>query len=938
MKKKVFVTLLTCFVFLNIINAQTNNIKISATLNTETNELKIQQEIDFYNTSESTLDEIYLHNWANAYRDKNTPLAKRFVENYSKSFHFAKEKHRGNTVINSISENYNSATWEITDENPDILKILLKESLEPKDSIKISATYSVKIPKDKFTKYGVNTMSYNLRYWYLAPAIYTNKWHLYNNLDMDDMYIDYTNYHIKLNVPKEFNVNSNLDIYTKETDEFNTYTLIGKNQVDVEINISKNNDFKDISFGEITITTNLDSDELNHNLKTSILKREFYYIQLFLGKYPQKKLFLSKTEYDKNPVYGFNQLPSFLATYSDTFAWDIKLFKLLSKKYIDQVFQFDKREDSWLADGLQIYLMMKYVEKYYPEVKAIGNISKLFGIKNFNLAKISFNEKYPFVYQFAARKNLDQALTTRADSLSNFNRKIANKYKAGLGIKYLETYLDDISIHTAIFKFASEYSGKKIQSNTFIDYLKSLSEKDITWFEKDYLTTNKKIDYTIKKIVKKNDSVEISVLNKRNFSAPIQLYGIKNKEIKFKKWLFNVDSIAKITIPTNGFDKLSLNYEFQLPEYNLRNNWKNIDKRLINRPLQLKFLKDIENPYFNQFFYTPVFRYNYYDGIVLGLAVSNKTILNKRFVYKLTPSYSTKSKSFSGNYSFVYEYLPENKKVNKLVVGVSGSNYHYAENLTYNTFNQYAILEFKRKSYRDISSKAIFASFTSVDRERSPTQTQHIETNKYNVFNLSYGYSRPEIINDIRFSTGFQVSDKFSKVSLTARYRKLTDTNRQFDFRFFAGTFLTNNTESDYFSFALDRPTDYLFQYEYLGRSETTGFFSQQIIINEGGFKSKLPVPYANQWLTTMNMSVGLWRWFELYNDVGFVKNKNEKVYFAHENGIRLNFIQDILEVYFPFHSNLGWEISHPNYSSKIRFVLVIKPKRIYNFIRRGFY
>jgi hypothetical protein len=381
-----------------------------------------------------------------------------------------------------------------------------------------------------------------------------------------------------------------------------------------------------------------------------------------------------------------------------------------------------------------------------------------------------------------------------------------------------------------------------------------------------------------------------------------------------------------------------LNYEHLLPEYNLRNNWKNVDRKLINRPLQLKFLKDIENPYYNQFFYAPVGRYNYYDGFVLGLAISNKTLLNKSFAYKLTPSYSTKSKSFSGSYSFLYEYLPENKKINKLLLGVSGSSYHYGENLTYDSFNQYGILEFKRKSLRDVGSKAISASYTSINREQSPTQPQNLETIKYKVFNVSYGYSKPEIIEDIRLLTNFQVSDKFSKLAVTAHYRKLTDTNRQFDFRFFAGAFLNNNTETNFFDFALDRPTDYLFQYDYFGRSETSGFFSQQIIINEGGFKSKLPVPYADQWLTTLNMSIGLWRWFEVYNDVGFVKNKNEKAFFAHENGIRLNFIQDILEVYFPFHSNLGWEISQPNYSSKIRFVLVIRPKRIYNFIKRGFY
>ncbi|WP_456461292.1 aminopeptidase [Lutibacter sp.] len=911
---------------------------MSVTLNTDTNILNITQKTIFYNKSDSILKAIYFHNWPNAYRDKQTPLAKRIVENYSKSFHFAKEKQRGHTTINSISINYDIATWEIPKQNPDILKINLNKPLNPNDSVKIITTYSVKLPKDKFTKYGANPVSYNLKYWYLSPAIFNNKygWKIYSNLDLDDLYINYTNYYIKINVPKEYVVNTDLKTTSKINGNYNSYILTGKQKLDVELNITKENDFITFHSNPVSIITNLDSDKLNDIIKTHIVNRELNFIQSYLGKFPHNKLLINKIEYDKNPVYGFNQLPSFLAPFSETFEWDIMFFKVLSKKYIHTVFLFNQREDAWLADGLQTYLMMKYVEKYYPEVKALGNISNLWGIKNFSLAKLNFNDKYHFLYQFAARKNLDQALTTQTDSLSNFNRKIVNKYKAGLGIKFLENYLGDTTITSAIVNFSKKYAHKRANSNQFINSIKTT--KDISWFKNDYLTTSKKIDYTIKKIIKKGDSLQVTISNKRNFTAPIELYGIKDKKIVYSKWLTGIDSIAKITIPKDGFDKLSLNYESLLPEYNLRNNWKNVDKKLFNKPIQLKFLKDAEDPYYNQFFYTPVYRYNYYDGLVLGLAVSNKTILRKSFSYKLTPSYSTKSKSFSGSYSLLYEYLPENKKVNKFLFGVAGSNYHYAKNLTYNTVRPFAYLEFRRKSLRDVGSNAIAASYTLVDREKLPTQTEDLETYNYKVFSLNYSYSKPEIINDFRFSTELQISSKFSKLSLTARYRKLTDTNRQFDFRFFTGAFISNNTASNFFNFALDRPSDYLFQYDYLGRSETSGFFSQQVIMNEGAFKSKLPVTFANQWMSTMNMSVGMWRWVEVYSDVGFIKNKNSKVYFAYGNGVRLNFIQDILEVYFPFYSNLGWEISQPSYSSKIRFVLVIKPKRIYNFIKRGFY
>jgi len=921
---------------LNLSFSQNNNIKINVTLNSETKELIIYQEIDYYNKSDSILNNIYFHNWANAYRDKKTPLADRFVEKNSKSFHFTSEKNRGNTDISTIFVNYNMASWEITNDNPDILNIQLNEPLKPKDSIKIIASYTVKVPNSKFTRYGVNANNYNLRYWYLVPAVFDTKWQTYNNLDLDDLYMDYTNYNIRVNVPKEYVLNSHLTASRTNGEFQNSYQLIGENQLDIELNITQFDDFTQYNSKPVSIITNLNSTNLNSVIKTDILNRELDFIESYLGELQHNKILINKVDYDKDPVYGFNQLPSFLTPFNDNFEWDIKMFKVLVRKYINTKFLFNQREDVWLADGLQMYLMMKYVEKYYPEMKAIGNISKIWGIRSFNLAKIDFNDKYYFIYQFASRKNLDQSLITPADSLSNFNQKIANKYKAGIGLKYLENYLGEATLANAILDFSKKNGNLKTTSSTIFNTVETT--KDIEWFKNEYVQTNKKPDYSIKKVVKRNDSLEISIKNNRDFTVPIELYGVKDSEIKFRKWLPGIDTISKITIPKNGFDKLSLNYQSLLPEYNLRNNWKNVDKKLFTRPLQLKFFKDIENPYYNQLFYTPVFGYNYYDGIILGMAFSNQTFINKSINFKVTPSYSTKSNSFSGSYAIKYERLPENKNVNKLIFGVVGNHYDYAPDLSYSKVVPYGLLEFKKKNYRDISSNAISASYTIVDKTPSPTETQDLETLKYNVFSIGYGYAKPNILEDIRFSTGFQVSDKFSKVSIDAQYRLLTNTNTQFDFRFFAGAFLSNNTNTDFFSFALDRPTDYLFQYDYLGRSETTGFFSQQIIINEGGFKSKLPVPYANQWLTSVNTSIGVWRWVEIYNDVALVKNKNQNVYFAYENGVRLNFVQDILEVYFPVYSNLGWEITQSDYASRIRFVLVLKPKRIVNFLRRGFY
>jgi len=257
LKKYAYFLFIIAFICFSKVFAQTNKITIYATLFPDSNEIKIKQETTFYNKSDSILNEVYFHNWPNSYKDKQTPLAKRFIENYSKTFHFTNEKHRGNTTINGISLNFDVATFEITDENPDFLKVNLNDPLKPKDSVKISATYLVKIPNDKFTKYGASEFEYNLRYWYLAPAIYDTKWRLYNNLDIDDLYIDYTDYNISFKVPKEYEINTDLKASYFIKDSIKNYGLSGKKRLDIALNISKNSYYKNYFFDDISISTDI---------------------------------------------------------------------------------------------------------------------------------------------------------------------------------------------------------------------------------------------------------------------------------------------------------------------------------------------------------------------------------------------------------------------------------------------------------------------------------------------------------------------------------------------------------------------------------------------------------------------------------------------------------------------------------------------------------
>ena len=129
-----------------------------------------------------------------------------------------------------------------------------------------------------------------------------------------------------------------------------------------------------------------------------------------------------------------------------------------------------------------------------------------------------------------------------------------------------------------------------------------------------------------------------------------------------------------------------------------------------------------------------------------------------------------------------------------------------------------------------------------------------------------------------------------------------------------------------------------MFDYNYYGRSESAGLFSQQLIVAEGGFKSQLNPGFANQWITTLNGSTTIWKYIMAYGDVGFVKNHGANAEFVYDSGLRLILVEDYFEIFFPVYSNLGWEIAQPNYDQKIRFIVTLDFKTLLGLFSRRWY
>ncbi len=907
----------------------------------ENKTITVQQDIIFKNQSEDTLKSIVLNDWNNAYSNKTTPLAKRFSDEFYRGFHLAKAEERGSTNhIVIVDENNQKINFERTEINPDFITIALKNKLSPNQETKLHLTYTVKIPSDKFTKYGYSENGeMNLKNWCLTPARYENHQFIqYSNENLDDIANAISNYNIELKVPEKVHVSSDLNsnkLFVK--DGFAVYYLIGNNRIDFSLFIESKISFYTFKNDDLEVITNLKGNSVNDIEKAIVINRIIEFTNQFVGKYPNEKIMVSQADYERNPFYGLNQLPSFLSPFQNDFIYELKFLKTYLNNYLKNSLHLDSRKDNWIYDGIQMYAMMKYIDENYPESKMMGSLSKFRLLKNYNLFSLDFNGQYSYFYMLMARKNLDQQLSEPKNNLLKFNEQIANKYKAGLSFKYLDSYLENNIVNTSIQEFYNLNSGKQTHRKDFETILKTNAKKDISWFFNTIVDSREIIDYKFSEVSKTKDSIGFSIKNKTNVAVPIPVYGLNKGEVVFKKWLENpIDST--FSFKRENADKIVINYKNEVPEYNLRNNWKSLKSfNPNNRPIKFTFIKDLEDPYYNQILYVPTLTYNIYDGLTPGVRFHNKTILDKPFQFDVNPTYSATAKTFSGSAALAINQPIRNSTLYSIKYSTSINYFHYAPDATYLKLNPMVQLRIREPNFRDNRKQLIILRQVMVNREKSE-YILNTNSENYSIFNAKYFNVKTEVSNHISFVSDFQMSNKFGKLSSEVGFRKLFNDNRQLNLRLYGGSFIFNRSNSDFFSFALDRPTDYLFDYNYYGRSESSGIFSQQYITAEGGFKSKTTIPYANQWMTTFNASYSIWNWIEAYGDIGFVKNKSIGEKFVYDSGIRLNLVTDYFELYFPVYSNNGWEISQPNYNERIRFVATFDPKTLLTLFTRKWF
>jgi len=891
-------------------------------LNIEEELLTVSQTIEYTNTSDKSLDTLYLYDWANSYQGEPAPLAKHLANEFNRSFYISANSKLGYTQIDTLyAEGISS--WSRLEDQLDIIKINLVNRLDSGEQIKINLNYVVKIPDDKFTGVGINSdKGVLLRDLFITVAPdYNDEWLLNSNLGFRDYSSLPSDYSFQWSYPAAYDLLSNLneintDISSDDTLKSSHFKDEGISSAEFIFDLKNSFQTIKISPDFIIVTDLLPGKNDEVDIESSV-RRIDTFAKRILDTLSNKKLLVLRKDYVKNPIFGVGQL-AFLNPFPDEFIYETKFMKAYLASYLNELFNINMRKEHWITGGIQTYVMMQYVEEFYSGSKFLGDLYKfkILGIRPFNsysAAKIGFNESFSFIAEFGEHGNSQQQDTLGKDRLTKINELYAIPYHVGAGLNYLGNYLEDDLLAKSIKSF-SESRGRVSLKNI----LAEKTDKETEWFFDAYLTNREAYDLYIKKLIKGPESIRLTISEKNSKPVPFKLDLIKDDQLISEKWIEHSGRDTIIQLRTLDADFVAINSNRFLPEKDRLNNWKYLKSNSGFKPLQLTFYGDSENLKRNQLFYHPISDFNAYDGFTGGMRIYNTRVKNQPFEIDLHPQYSFKEQSLVGFFRTRYRFINHKSRNYLNQVFLTGKSYHYNTNLRYTSIQPSFSMYFRPYDLRSNKRQLLNISWFNVFRDRDPNVQVSPD---YSVLNILHRYNNSDAVNVFATNSNVEVSNKFGKIYFSTNYRKLFPSGRQFAVRLFTGKFLWNNTADKFFDFNLNRSPDYLFRYDYLGRSEDTGIYSQQFVPAEGGFKAFFDESSANDYMASINASIGIWKWIEFYGDVGILKNRDRAAKTYFDSGFKFSLVPDYFEIFFPLYSSNGFEPKQARYATTIRFI-----------------
>ena len=906
-----FFIVLTCSVF-----AQ-NEYTIDLQWDKEENPMQISQSVTWTNSSTKSQTKVYLLDWNHAYSSEKSPLGLFLANEFDYKIIRANKKMRGSTQLTSITHNNRALSWKRMTNQLDVIEISFPEAIVPNTSVSFSIEYAVNLPDATIFNYGKGNKSVHAQQWHLILALLNRdgSWNLDSNLGVDPPRTPQVKTTYTISLPK-------------------TYSLVspGIKTVSVAPLIAeKDKKFTSVPFGAGTLITDMLPTEKPTPELEIALDEMAEFISSYFPRTSNTLLLASEKDYAQRPILGLETLPTFVGAFSSIQRTELPLLKILLDQCILNFHQTQKEGSSWVLEGISIYLWNQYVNAKYPNLKMTGRLSEWPIIKNYNFTQAPFYRLWEIAANISANNNRGQELSLSNSELIRYNRKVANPSRAGLALLYLDAYLEAGVLNQVIKTLPQSERLDMVLREKLLES----TDKPIDWFFEHYIkqrnngdlvVTGKKIDAKTHQIdVKSSFSNTAIPISQTDYSGNVDIKWISSNQLPYTIEL-NSEKIKAVTI----------NQSHLIPEQSLSNNTYRLDRQLFRNNLRIRLFQDIAKSGTAILLVTPEFSYNLYDGLLGGISVGNSSILGNTFLFKISPQYGIKSGKMNGNATLIANVFHHKKSHYLTRFTLSGYSYHFAPKQRYTSFTPSVQFFYRPKGIFNKHRSYFLLRHVSVGLQ-SLEKDENIRS--YGVSLASFQSRMGNALSNTYYKTEIQRAKNFAKASVEAQYIAYYLPNRRWTMRLFAGGFLINNLKSDtYFDINASRVNDYLFQYDLYGRSESEGLFSQQYIKAEGGLRTTGTVTSSNQWLATAQASTTIWRWFEGYAELGYIKNRDQHAATHWGTGVTLNIVPDFFEIHFPFYDSTGNLLKNNAYPSQIRFQLSLSPTTLFRLFSRSWF
>lgn len=973
------------------------------------------EKLTYVNNSPNELTYIYMHIWPNAYKDNSTALGQQLKENGELFFYYAKDEDRG--YIDSLDWHVDGemVPAEIDYKNPDIVKLILTKPIAPGGQCVITTPFRVKIPSGRISRLGHIGQQYQITQWYPKPAVYdVNGWNPIPYLDQGEFYSEYGTYDVKITLPKNYVLGATGDIVgnqaeidwlndlaekTKEIKEYNkkdeAFPASSTEMKTIHFHQENVHDFAwfcdkryHVLKGEVELphskrkvtTWVMFTNQYATLWKDAIpyVNDAIYYYSLWNGDYQYKHCTAvdgalsagGGMEYPNITVIGGVNSASTLETV---------IMHEVGHNWFYGMLGSNERVNGWMDEGINSANELRYNETKYPNAALVGGNNGPSAVANmFDLGRYKKKAQYYQFYALTARQCTDQPIQTHSADFTTLNYAAIMYSKSAVCFDYLRGYLGDSLYDKCFQTYFDRWHFKHPQPADIRAVFEEVSGRSLGWFFDDLIGTNKKLDYKITGVKKENDGWRIGLKNTGEIAAPVCVSAVKGGSVVKTVWYEGFTGESNPRFPMVDADFFIIDQPEDAPEVNRKNNrakTHGVFKKV--EPLKVQFLGSLDNPSRTQLFVTPTLGANHYDGFMLGGAVYNHLVPQKKFEWCVMPMYGFRSKELVGHADAFLNFA-DCGVFQSVRVGVNANQYSYYSvtaadhptdaapdrTLMFHKIAPEVGFIFKKKRARSpITNQVILRGiYTSVDRINITADSNSINWAIGPVekmfYEAKYILRNNRSINPWNMELRYQMGDDMAKLSLTANYTVNYANGKGFHFRLFGGTFLNNNNSGPYrwrmsgYSARGLQNQDYLFDNIFLGRTEQTGWLSGQFAEEDGAFKAYSPVGQSNNWLLAMNVKIdlpvknGFLNRFKLYADFGTCSSDGiADNAFLYNSGVMFSLIRGgVCDVYIPILYSQDikdyYDANGLKYGSMIRFTFNVgrfNLSNINNLVSLGF-